>query len=157
MPSKPLSRARVGLTFGLGLLLFANPAHAGQTVNHGDAFVPVYVATGLLNGVFGLGILMLTSLLGRRGTPVARWKLTVAVLGIVLSSLCTLWNLGVTFAVVIVLIVATTRSTEASAVVAVLGLTVVPLVVSISAIVSSARLYGRNENPPPPQYPSSGY
>lgn len=132
--------------FGVGLLTAATPAWADDMGRLADGLLILVLGVALtaFNALLNLGILVAAVVLGRQGAPMAPWKRTVAVLGIVYSSLSTAWNCIVSFLVLSVL----GENSELS----LLVLAAAPLVISICATVWSAKLLGRNrqaQQPPP--------
>ncbi len=89
-----------------------------------------------LNALITLGILVAVAVMGQQNAPVAPWKRTIAVLGIVYSSLSTAWNCVVSYLILFVVGVDSERL--------LLVVAVAPLVLSVCAAVWSAKLYGRN-------------
>ncbi len=141
--------------FGIGVLLFPTLARASNWEGFGEFAVLVVLTTVLLSSVLGLLILIPVVILGRRSAPLAPWKRTVAVLGIVFASLCTAWNLMVSLVLfgMVSAVSDLSSSGDAPGVALIISLlaAVVPLSTSVLAIIFSAKLYSRNKAALPPQ------
>jgi len=137
------------VAFGFGLLTASTPARADDLGKLADLLVVVVVFFGLtvLGALINLGIFIAASVLGQRGAPVAPWKRTLAVLGIVFGALTSVWNALACFVIIALMDpIATQPSSNPIAVFGTLALGVLPLASSICAIIWSAKLYGRNRD-----------
>jgi hypothetical protein len=134
----------VAAAVGLALLLTSTPARADNLGKLGEAALLLVLLSGI-NLFFNLGVLIAAVILGRRSAPVASYKRVLAVLGIIFASLCTAWNLMIAMAGLIIMDVISRRPSAFGEAAVALGVSIVPLVVSVCAIIWSAKLFGRNK------------